>query len=94
MRAQSAYECVQREGAAPRDPQDSRIREVGDEDYPHYPSEEEGPVWRIQAASEALMRSRFDHDELGVDPEEEEECCEVCGEPLEDCECFDEEEEE
>jgi len=40
------------------------------------------------------MRSRFDHDELGVDPEEEEECCEVCGEPLEDCECFDEEEEE
>ena len=40
--------------------------------------------------------SLFDHDELGVDPEEdeEEECCEVCGEPLEDCECPDEDEEE
>jgi len=36
----------------------------------------------------------FDADELGIDPEEEEEeCCEQCGEPLEDCECDDEEEE-
>lgn len=35
--------------------------------------------------------SRFDRDELGLDPEEDE-YCDECGEPLEDCECEEEEE--
>jgi hypothetical protein len=36
----------------------------------------------------------FDPDELGIDPEEEEEeeVCPVCFEPWEDCECEEEEE--
>jgi len=38
--------------------------------------------------------ARFDEDELGLDPEEDNErCCRKCGEPIEDCECEDEEEE-
>jgi hypothetical protein len=36
----------------------------------------------------------FDHDELGIDPElDAEEFCKRCGEPIEDCECEDEEDE-
>jgi hypothetical protein len=35
---------------------------------------------------------RFDRDELGVDPEEDEETCPVCFELVEDCECEQEEE--
>jgi hypothetical protein len=31
----------------------------------------------------------FDRDELGSDPEEDEECA-VCGMPLEECECEEE----
>jgi hypothetical protein len=39
----------------------------------------------------------FDRDELGIDPEtddelDELECCPNCGEPWEDCECENEEE--
>jgi hypothetical protein len=29
----------------------------------------------------------FDEDELGLDPEEDDELCRRCGEPIEDCEC-------
>jgi hypothetical protein len=39
----------------------------------------------------------FDRDELGDDPEtddEESECCPECGQPWEECECEEEEEEE
>jgi hypothetical protein len=30
---------------------------------------------------------RFDEDELGLDPEEDEVYCEECGERIEECEC-------
>lgn len=41
----------------------------------------------------------FDRDELGIDPEEDtgdetEEICPVCLEPIEDCECEEDDEEE
>ncbi len=45
--------------------------------------------------SRNAARDRFDRDELGLDPEEDQETdelCEECGEPLEDCECDEEEE--
>jgi hypothetical protein len=34
---------------------------------------------------------RFDRDELGIDPEEDETgvFCEECGQPVEECECED-----
>jgi len=45
--------------------------------------------------SRESVRARFDPDELGLDPEEDDErCCKICGETIEDCECEDEEEEE
>lgn len=36
----------------------------------------------------------FDRDELGIDPEldEDDEVCPECGEPLEDCQCDEEDE--
>jgi hypothetical protein len=44
-------------------------------------------------------KSAFDDDELGIDPDEERydelaEFCPRCDEPIEDCECDEEEEEE
>ena len=33
----------------------------------------------------------FDADELGLDPEEDEELCDVCLLPIEECECEEEE---
>ena len=37
----------------------------------------------------------FDRDELGIDPElDDEECCPECGQPLDECDCDDEDQEE